>query len=184
MISYLHPLLYILIMRRANRTVMPLKHSFIIFDQDHLESEEPSRPTIPTAVGISLEDGLVASSPPKGIRGSALNPSPPNSKPPSPSGELPPPKPPAGLKPPTPPHITQKRSPFRPPSGSSCGHGAGQELCYLCHQRAVNNVPVSFEAERKKKEQEQDRLLQQFQHMKDTESIIREQVGQLDYCLC
>lgn len=146
---------------------------------DHLESGEPARSTIPTAVGISLEDGLVASSPPKGIRGSALNPSPPNSKPPSPSGELPPPKPPAGLKPPTPPHITQKRSPLRPPSGSSCGHGAGQELCYLCHQRAVNNVPVSFEAERKKKEQEQDRLLQQYQHMKDTESIIREQAQNL-----
>ncbi|KAJ8026860.1 Coiled-coil domain-containing protein 81 [Holothuria leucospilota] len=146
---------------------------------DHLESGEPARSTIPTAVGISLEDGLVASSPPRGIRGSALNPSPPNSKPPSPSGELPPPKPPAGLKPPTPPHITQKRSPLRPPSGSSCGHGAGQELCYLCHQRAVNNVPVSFEAERKKKEQEQDRLLQQYQHMKDTESIIREQAQNL-----
>lgn len=64
------------------------------------------------------------------------------------------------------------------PPGSSCGHAnAGQELCYLCHQRARRNIPVSFAEERKRREEEEDRLLQQFQHMKDTESILREQVS-------
>ncbi|XP_071818830.1 coiled-coil domain-containing protein 81-like isoform X3 [Apostichopus japonicus] len=147
--------------------------------EDAVRGETSSRPAIPTAVGISLEDDLVACTPPRGIRGNAMTPSPPNSKPASPTGYLPPPKSQRVLKPPTPPHTTQSKSRLSPP-GSSCGHGGGgQELCYLCHQRAVNNVPVSFEAERRKKEQEQDRLLQQYQHLKDTESIIREQAQNL-----
>ncbi|XP_071818829.1 coiled-coil domain-containing protein 81-like isoform X2 [Apostichopus japonicus] len=148
-------------------------------EADAVRGETSSRPAIPTAVGISLEDDLVACTPPRGIRGNAMTPSPPNSKPASPTGYLPPPKSQRVLKPPTPPHTTQSKSRLSPP-GSSCGHGGGgQELCYLCHQRAVNNVPVSFEAERRKKEQEQDRLLQQYQHLKDTESIIREQAQNL-----
>ena len=60
---------------------------------------------------------------------------------------------------------------------SACGHAnAGQEICYLCHQRNRRNVPVSFTEERKRREEEEDRLLQQYQHMKDTESIINEHV--------
>lgn len=59
---------------------------------------------------------------------------------------------------------------------SACGHpNAGQELCYLCHQRARRNVPVSFTEERKKREEEEDRLLQQFQYMKDAEDTLAEQ---------
>ncbi|CAG2222336.1 Coiled-coil domain-containing protein 81 [Mytilus edulis] len=36
------------------------------------------------------------------------------------------------------------------PPMSACGHpNAGQELCYLCHQRGRRNIPVSFNEERK-----------------------------------
>lgn len=71
------------------------------------------------------------------------------------------------LKPPTPPM-------------SACGHpNAGQELCYLCHQRARRNIPVSFAEERKKREEDEDKLLQQFQHMKDAEETLEEQENNL-----
>lgn len=71
---------------------------------------------------------------------------------------------PTGPKPPTPP-------------GSACGHpNAGQELCYLCHQRARRNIPVSFNEERKRREEDEDKLLTQFQQMKDAEETLEEQV--------
>lgn len=62
-----------------------------------------------------------------------------------------------------------------------CSHGdkAGQELCYLCHQRAQKNVPIYFTEERRQRELEQDRLLQQYQQQKDTEAILKEQVWNL-----
>ncbi|XP_002732454.1 coiled-coil domain-containing protein 81-like [Saccoglossus kowalevskii] len=153
-------------------------------------NRHPSRQLVPTAkaTGISLIDDLIqpqlSQSIPKGIRDSSLTPSPPNSKPHSPREPLGPPRvysnsrlvksaddaihrvsTPDGVR-------------FRTPSPAStaCGHAlAGQELCYLCHQRDLHNIPISFEIERRRKEMEQDRLLQQFQHMKDTEAIIREQ---------
>ena len=60
---------------------------------------------------------------------------------------------------------------------STCGHpNAGQELCYLCHQRSRRNVPVSFTEERKRREDEEDRLLQQYQYMKDAENVLNETV--------
>jgi len=61
------------------------------------------------------------------------------------------------------------------PASAGCGHNAGQELCYLCHQRSRRNIPVSFTVERNRREQEEDKLLQQFQHMQDTDMIIKEQ---------
>ena len=75
--------------------------------------------------------------------------------------------------PPPPPKDTTKN-----PPDSSCGHrNAGQELCYLCHQRERRNIPVSFAEERKKREMEEDRLLQQYQQLKDVEAIFKEQVN-------
>ncbi|XP_046583248.1 LOW QUALITY PROTEIN: coiled-coil domain-containing protein 81-like [Haliotis rubra] len=63
---------------------------------------------------------------------------------------------------------------------ASCGHPhAGQELCYLCHQRARRNVPVSFVEERRRREVEEDRLLQQYQAMKDAEQTITEHENNL-----
>ncbi|KAK3699308.1 hypothetical protein QZH41_018418 [Actinostola sp. cb2023] len=55
------------------------------------------------------------------------------------------------------------------------GYRGGQELCYLCHQRAEKNIPVYFSEERRRKELEQDRLLQEYQHQKDSEAIMVEQ---------
>ena len=59
-----------------------------------------------------------------------------------------------------------------------CSHSdrAGQELCYLCHQRSQKNVPIYFAEERRQRELEEDRLLQQYQQQKDTEAILKEQV--------
>ncbi|XP_072018887.1 coiled-coil domain-containing protein 81-like [Amphiura filiformis] len=139
----------------------------------------------PKAVGISLTDDLVqkSPSPPRGIRGNGMAPSPPNGKPSPLRGEF---QPPRSLPPMTPEEKRVRlmeealvRSRSMTPPASACSHDdggrAGQELCYLCHQRASRNIPVSFEAERRRKEQEQDRLMQQYQHMKDTEAIIKEQ---------
>lgn len=57
----------------------------------------------------------------------------------------------------------------------SCCHTSGQELCYLCHQRQRRNVPISFAEEKSKAEQEQDRILQQYQQMKDQQFYDQEQ---------
>lgn len=67
----------------------------------------------------------------------------------------------------------------RPPSiaaSSSCGHaGAGQELCYLCHQRARRNIPVSFSADVRRREDEEDRAILAYAQMRDTENLMMEQ---------
>ncbi|XP_064605813.1 coiled-coil domain-containing protein 81-like isoform X2 [Liolophura sinensis] len=69
----------------------------------------------------------------------------------------------------------EKTVQFKAPS-SACGHSnAGQELCYLCHQRARRNIPVSFKEEIKAREEEDDRLLLQYQSMKDAEEFLKEQ---------
>ncbi|XP_071956255.1 coiled-coil domain-containing protein 81-like isoform X2 [Antedon mediterranea] len=134
-----------------------------------------SRQVAPTAMatGISLAaEDLTPVSPPRGIKGSQVTPSPPTSKPASPRGDLPPPRSPKGRQT----TFADCMNEVREISPVYCSHdNAGQELCYLCHQRAVRNIPVNFDAERRRKEQEQDRLLQQYQHMKDTEDIIVEQ---------
>ncbi|XP_033113235.1 coiled-coil domain-containing protein 81-like [Anneissia japonica] len=136
-----------------------------------------SRQVAPTAMatGISLAaEDLTPVTPLRGIKGSHVTPSPPTSKPASPCGELPPPRSPKGLARQT--TFAEGLNDVREISPVYCSHdNAGQELCYLCHQRAVRNIPVNFDAERRRKEQEQDRLLQQYQHMKDTEAIIVEQ---------
>jgi len=65
------------------------------------------------------------------------------------------------------------------PSKLRCSHSdrAGQELCYLCHQRSERNapIPITFAEERRQRELEEDRLLQQYQRQKDTEAIHKEQ---------
>ncbi len=63
-------------------------------------------------------------------------------------------------------------------AASSCGHhGAGQELCYLCHQRSKRNVPIYLHEEKRHKEAEEQQLLQQYQHLKDTESKLKDEAG-------
>jgi hypothetical protein len=61
-------------------------------------------------------------------------------------------------------------------SASACGHhNAGQELCYLCHQRQRRNVPVYLHDEIKLKDKEEGQLLMQFQHLKDMERHLKDQ---------
>lgn len=68
------------------------------------------------------------------------------------------------------------------PSRLRCIHNerAGQELCYLCHQRSQKNIPVYFAEERRQRELEEDRLLQQYQRQKDSEAILKEQGKNLE----
>lgn len=49
-------------------------------------------------------------------------------------------------------------------------------MCYLCLQRAQKNMPVYFTEERKLREREEERVLQQYQHMKDQEAIFKSQL--------
>jgi hypothetical protein len=58
--------------------------------------------------------------------------------------------------------------PFSGSAASACGHAnAGQELCYLCHQRQRRNIPVYLHEEIKQKDKEESQLLSQYQQMKD-----------------
>ncbi|XP_053312075.1 coiled-coil domain-containing protein 81 [Spea bombifrons] len=67
-----------------------------------------------------------------------------------------------------------------PPSPGCSDHcRAGQELCYLCMQRAKKNIPVYFTEEKKLRELEEERVLQQYQHMKDQEALQKTQVASL-----
>lgn len=60
-----------------------------------------------------------------------------------------------------------------------CCHNnkAGQELCYLCHQRKTKNIPIYFAEEMRKRDLENDRCLQQYQCTKDKDAIHQEYVG-------
>ncbi|XP_041353947.1 coiled-coil domain-containing protein 81-like isoform X2 [Gigantopelta aegis] len=79
---------------------------------------------------------------------------------------------------PPPGHLTPIERPAT--AESSCGHpNAGQELCYLCHQRARRNIPVSFAEERRRREEEEEKLLHQFHVMKDAEDTIMEHEKQI-----
>ncbi|XP_072899477.1 coiled-coil domain-containing protein 81-like isoform X2 [Hemitrygon akajei] len=56
---------------------------------------------------------------------------------------------------------------------------AGQELCYLCMQRALKNFPIDISESRRRKELEEEQLLQQYQQMKNQEAIFHEQCEML-----
>jgi len=58
---------------------------------------------------------------------------------------------------------------------TNCFHDAGQELCYLCYQKERRNIPIYTHEERRRKELEEDRLLQQYQQIKDYEAILKDQ---------
>ena len=58
----------------------------------------------------------------------------------------------------------------RAKSVTSCAHqGHGQELCHLCHQRARRNIPIYLHEEKRQREIEDTKLLEQFQHDRDLE---------------
>jgi len=55
---------------------------------------------------------------------------------------------------------------------AACGHArAGEDLCHLCHSRARRNIPVYFDEERKRKDREEDRVLQQYQRVQEEKAL-------------
>lgn len=54
-----------------------------------------------------------------------------------------------------------------------------QELCYVCMQRAQRNVPLYQSDERRKAEQEQERVLMLHEHQKDLLYFQKEEVPKL-----
>ncbi|XP_060067467.1 coiled-coil domain-containing protein 81-like [Ylistrum balloti] len=147
-------------------------------------SRTGSRMAMPLAkaTGVSLLDDLIPSSYTPKSAPSPLGPiHKPVPSPPLADGQMPTMKPPSPKLSPLPraQSVDQIRAGQRNvpnPPMSACGHpNAGQELCYLCHQRSRRNIPVSFAEERKRREEEEDRLLQQFQYMKDAEDTLGEQ---------
>nr|XP_056714619.1 coiled-coil domain-containing protein 81 [Euleptes europaea] len=67
-------------------------------------------------------------------------------------------------------------SPSRIPSSLCQDHGrAGQEMCYLCMQRAQRNVPVYLNEEKMRKEKEEERIIAQYLAQQDEEAL-REQL--------
>ncbi len=68
-------------------------------------------------------------------------------------------------------------SPSGSKSSTPCGHhGAGQELCYLCHQRAKRNVPIYLHEERRIRDAEEAKLLEQYQHNRDLDEQKKREV--------
>ena len=58
-----------------------------------------------------------------------------------------------------------------------CGHhGAGQELCYLCHQRAKRNIPIYLHEEKRIRDAEEAKLLEQYQHNRDLDEQKKREV--------
>ncbi|KAB1272334.1 Coiled-coil domain-containing protein 81 [Camelus dromedarius] len=56
---------------------------------------------------------------------------------------------------------------------------AGQEMCYVCLQRAQRNSPLYYSEERRRREVEDERLMQQHQLLKDQEALFKEQIRSL-----
>ncbi|XP_059043162.1 coiled-coil domain-containing protein 81 isoform X1 [Mustela lutreola] len=56
---------------------------------------------------------------------------------------------------------------------------AGQEMCYVCLQRAQRNSPLCYSEERKRREIEDERLIQQYQILRDQEALLKQQMRSL-----
>ncbi|XP_078400951.1 coiled-coil domain-containing protein 81-like [Cetorhinus maximus] len=67
-----------------------------------------------------------------------------------------------------------------PPATACSDHcRAGQELCYLCMQRALKNFPIDLSENRRRKEEEDEQILQQYQQIKDQEALFQQQCEML-----
>ncbi|XP_067842415.1 coiled-coil domain-containing protein 81-like isoform X1 [Heptranchias perlo] len=74
-------------------------------------------------------------------------------------------------------HTNLQAPKLKTPPATACSDHcrAGQELCYLCMQRALKNVPVELSENRRRKEEEDEQMLQQYQQMKDQETLFQQQ---------
>ncbi|KAL2806909.1 coiled-coil domain-containing protein 81 isoform 2, partial [Daubentonia madagascariensis] len=67
-----------------------------------------------------------------------------------------------------------------PPAPACQDHSkAGQELCYVCLQRAQRNSPLNYSEERRRREIEDERLIMQYQILKDQEALFKHQMKSL-----
>ncbi|XP_042343523.1 coiled-coil domain-containing protein 81-like [Plectropomus leopardus] len=115
--------------------------------QRESKSHQPLQPATMKAVSLSEE----------------LNPNPPMEATDKPSAST------------TPPEVTPKLEEAR--GNVSCsGHTrAGQELCYLCMQRALRNVPVYLREQQQAEEKAQEKLLLLKEQQRDKQYMDREQ---------
>ncbi|XP_054829918.1 coiled-coil domain-containing protein 81 [Eublepharis macularius] len=68
----------------------------------------------------------------------------------------------------------------RTPARLCQDHGrAGQEMCYLCMQRAQRSVPLYLNEEKRRKEKEEDRVLAQYLTLKDHDALRKQQLRAL-----
>ncbi|KAM4846775.1 coiled-coil domain-containing protein 81 [Thomomys bottae] len=69
----------------------------------------------------------------------------------------------------------------RTPSVSACQDHkkAGQEMCYVCLQRAQRNFPLYYGEEKRRREMEDEHLIQQYQMLKDQEAFYQCQMKSL-----
>uniref|UniRef100_S4R8J2 CCDC81 HU domain-containing protein n=1 Tax=Petromyzon marinus TaxID=7757 RepID=S4R8J2_PETMA len=65
-------------------------------------------------------------------------------------------------------------APATPPGCTTHGR-AGQELCYLCMQRSLRNVPVYVAEERRLQEEAEERALLEYRHGQDLQAFTKEQ---------
>ncbi|XP_048216205.1 coiled-coil domain-containing protein 81 [Perognathus longimembris pacificus] len=56
---------------------------------------------------------------------------------------------------------------------------SGQEMCYVCLQRAQRNFPLYYGEERRRKDTEDEQLIQQYQMLKDQEAFYQRQMKSL-----
>ncbi|KAI5629536.1 hypothetical protein C0J50_7928 [Silurus asotus] len=82
-----------------------------------------------------------------------------------------------------PPNGTSKKVEVKPeaahPSLSCRDHTrAGQELCYLCMQRAQRNVPLYLSEERRREDKDEEKLLLLAEKHKDEQLLLREKAKQ------
>lgn len=73
-------------------------------------------------------------------------------------------------------HSAEESLPSSRPSTCSHVSNSGQDLCYLCHQRALRNVFIDLSEEKRKREIEEDKLLQAHQQQKDLVAQVKEQL--------
>ncbi|XP_010596516.1 coiled-coil domain-containing protein 81 [Loxodonta africana] len=72
-----------------------------------------------------------------------------------------------------------KSKPSPAPAACQDHNKAGQEMCYVCLQRAQRNSPVYYSEERKRREIEDEQLIQQYQLLKEQEAVFRQQMKSL-----
>lgn len=62
----------------------------------------------------------------------------------------------------------------------TCSHTqvSGQDLCYLCHQRNLRNVPLYLTEERRAQEKLHDKMLYEYTEKKDAHEFAKEKVSE------